>query len=127
LAEAVARRLGLSPAGPRDAVAAAAALGIAVEKAALPSGVRAVWCRSGRRFRILVSRRLKPAAANFAVAHELYEIVAPARPNREAAADRFAAAFLLPPKWALAAAANVPPAVARQRLRDRGQETGDRG
>jgi hypothetical protein len=94
LAEAVARRLGLSPAGPRDAVAAAAALGIAVERAALPAGVRAVWCRSGRRFRILVSRRLKPAAANFAVAHELYEIVAPARSKREAAADRFAAAFL---------------------------------
>ena len=94
LAEAVARRLGLPPAGPRDAVAAAAALGIAVERAALPAGVRALWFRRDRQVRILVSRRLKPAAVNFAVAHELYEIVAPARPNREAAADRFAAAFL---------------------------------
>ncbi|BCW97853.1 MAG: hypothetical protein KatS3mg024_0680 [Armatimonadota bacterium] len=60
---------------PRDPLAVLVRLGVRVEPALLPRGVKAVWCRTSQGYAISYSRHLA-GKVSLALWHELFEILA---------------------------------------------------
>jgi len=123
-ARRVARFLALPP-PPRHAAPPLRALGLDIEREALPAGLYAVWSLDSGRYRVRVSPFLSPPRADFALWHEWFEIMAsrpcfprapgcaPSGRDLERMADRFAARLMMPAD-AVARAARTVPAVAEK-------------